>query len=236
MDAHLAVAAAAVGAGAVAQAVTGFGFSLVSAPFLVAAAAAPRGVEWNLVLSAGLNLVLLARGWRLVRWPEVVRLLAPAVVATVGVGYLARHADHRALTVAAGSLCLLATALAASGWRRRRRPGAVGAIAAGGISGAMNVVAGIGGPPVVVYGLTAGWPAEVARPTLQAFFLGINTVAIPSLGVTSVPPALPVALVLGILVGAAVVRRLSEQAVRSAVLLIAAAGSGLAILRGVGVL
>jgi uncharacterized membrane protein YfcA len=236
MDVHLAVAAAAVGAGAVAQAVTGFGFSLVSAPFLVAAATAPRGVEWNLVLSAGLNLVLLARGWKLVRWPEVARLLVPAVVATAGVGYLARRADHSALTVAAGVLCLLATALAATGWRRRRRPGTAGAVTAGGISGAMNVVAGIGGPPVVVYGLTAGWPAEVARPTLQAFFLGINAVAIPSLGVTSVPPALPVALVVGILIGLALARRLSEPAVRSAVLIIAGAGSSLAILKGVGVL
>lgn len=236
MDVHLAVAAAAVGAGAVSQAVTGFGFSLVSAPFLVAAAAAPRGVEWNLVLSAGLNLVLLARGWRLVRWAEVGRLLVPALVATVGVGYVARHADHRVLTVTAGSLCLLATALAASGWRRRRRPGTGGAVVAGGISGAMNVVAGIGGPPVVVYGLTAGWAADVARPTLQAFFFGINAVAIPSLGVTSVPPVLPIALVLGIVGGLIVARRLSEPAVRGAVLAIAAAGSTLAILRGVGVL
>lgn len=236
MDVHLAVAAAAVGAGAVAQAVTGFGFSLVSAPFLVAAGAAPRGVEWNLVLSAGLNLVLLARGWRLVRWADVGRLLVPAVATTVGFGYVARHADRRALTVAAGTVCLLATLLAASGWRRRRRPGAAGAVTAGGISGAMNVVAGIGGPPVVVYGLTAGWPAEVARPTLQAFFLGINAVGIPSLGVTSVPPVLPLALVVGIVAGMAVARRLSEPAVRSTVLVIAGAGSSLAILRGAGVL
>ena len=236
MDVHLAVAAAAVGAGAVAQAVTGFGFSLVSAPLVVAAGAAPRGVEWNLVLSAGLNLALLARGWRLVRWAEVGRLLVPAVAATAGVGYVARHADHHVLTVAAGSLCLVATALAASGWRRRRPPGGAGAVAAGGISGAMNVVAGIGGPPVVVYGLTAGWPADVARPTLQAFFFGINAVAIPALGVTSVPPVLPVALIGGLLVGVSVARRLSEPTVRSAVLVIAAAGSVAAVLRGVGVL
>lgn len=236
MDGHLALAAAAVGAGAVAQAVTGFGFSLVSAPFLLAAAAAPRGVEWNLVLSAGLNLVLLARGYRLVRWPDVGRLLVPALVATVAGGYVARHADHRALTVAAGSLCLSATALAATGWRRHRPPGPVGAVTAGGVSGAMNVVAGIGGPPVVVYGLTAGWPAEVARPTLQAFFFGINAVAIPSLGVTTVPPALPVALVIGILIGLVVAPRLPDPTVRKVVLVIAGAGSVLAILRGAGVI
>ncbi|HET6875344.1 MAG TPA: sulfite exporter TauE/SafE family protein [Acidimicrobiales bacterium] len=236
MDGHLALAAFAVAAGAVAQAVTGFGFSLVSAPFLVAAAAAPRGVEWNLVLSTGLNLVLLGRGWRLVHWSDVGRLLVPAVAATVVVGYLVRHADRSALTIAAGSLCLLATVVVATGWRRHRTPGPVGAVAAGGISGAMNVVAGIGGPPVVVYGLTAGWPTGVARPTLQAFFLVINAVAIPSLGVTSVPVALPVALLAGVVVGLAVARRLPEPWVRSAILVVAAAGSALAILRGAGVL
>lgn len=193
-------------------------------------------MQEHLVLSAGLNLVLLVRGHRQVRWAEVGRLLAPAVVATVAVGIVARHADRAALTVAAGALCLVATALVATGWRRHRPPGPVGTVAAGGVSGAMNVVAGIGGPPVVVYGLTAGWSAEVARPTLQAFFLGINAVAIPSLGVTTVPVALPVALVVGIVAGVAVARRAPERAVRSAVLIIAAGGSALAILRGAGVL
>ena len=231
----LTAAAIAVGLGAIAQVVTGFGFSLVSAPLLVAAAAAPRGVQWNLMLSAGLNLVLVARGFRLVRWAEVGRLFVPAAVATVAGGWVARHTDRSVLTVVAGLLCLVATVLVAVGWRRHRPPGPVGAVAAGGVSGAMNVVAGVGGPPVVVYGVTAGWPTDVARATLQAFFLGINLVAIPSLGVTSIPPVLPVALGVGTVVGLLVTRRLSEPAVRHAVLLLAAVGSVLAVLRGAGV-
>ena len=100
----------------------------------------------------------------------------------------------------------------------------------------MNVVAGIGGPPVVVYGLNAGWAADVARSNLQAFFLGINAVAIPSLGVTTVPLVLPVALIAGTAAGLVLGRRLPERAVRAAVLVIAAAGSILAVLRGAGVL
>ena len=235
MDGQLVVAGAAVGVGAAAQALTGFGFSLVSAPFLIAAASAPKGVQWNLVLSAGLNLVLLLGAYRNVRWAEVGRLLVPAVVATVGAGLLARHADHHVLTVAAGSVCLVATLLVATGWRPDRPPGPAGAAAAGGISGATNVVAGIGGPPVVIYGLTAGWTPEVARATLQAFFLGINVVAIPSLGTTSVPPVLPVALVAGMVVGLVASRWVSEALVRSLVLVLAAGGSALAILRGAGV-
>lgn len=236
MDGQLVVAGVAVGVGAAAQALTGFGFSLVSAPFLIAAATAPRGVQWNLVLSAGLNVVLLAGAFRRVRWADVGRLLVPAVAATVGVGLLARHANHRALTVAAGAVCLVATLLVATRWRPQRTPGPVGTALAGGISGAMNVTAGIGGPPVVMYSLTAGWPGDVARPTLQAFFLGINLVAIPSLGTTSVPPVLPVALLAGLGAGLFLARRVPESLVRSLVLLLAAVGSALAILRGAGVM
>lgn len=229
------LAAVAVGLGAAAQAVTGFGFSLVSAPFLVAAASAPRGVEWNLVLSAGLNLaLLLACGRRRVRWGEVARMLGPAVVVTVPLGYVARHADRGPLTVAAGALCLGATVAAALGLRASALAGRGGALAAGGLSGAMNVVAGIGGPPVVIYGLNAGWPAAVWRPTMQAFFLGINLVAIPSLGLAAPPWSLPVAGVGGMAAGLLASRRLPDRAVRWAVLAVAAAGGGLAVARGLG--
>lgn len=217
-----------------AQAVTGFGFSLVSAPFLIAAVSAPRGVEWNLVLSAGLNLVLLARSFRHVRWPDAWRLLAPALVATVGVGLIARNADRGPLTVAAGVLCLAATFLVAAVRQRARPPGPAGAIVAGGISGAMNVVSGTGGPPVVLYGLAARWPPAEARATMQAYFFGINAAAIPTLGVTSVPIALPLALVAGAVVGVAVAHRISEPAVRALVLILAAVGSALAIAKGAG--
>lgn len=219
--------------GAVAQAVTGFGFSLVTAPFLVAAYGAPEGVQVNLVLSVGLNLLLLVSGRHHLDARAAGRLLAPAVVATVLVGALIRGSDTDAVTVAAGLLCLGGVAAVARGRLLRRLTGAAGTVVVGALSGAMNVAAGIGGPPVVLFGATAGWTPQVARPTLQLFFLGINVVALLTLGgPDEVTVWVIAAAFVGLAIGHLVTRRLHEDQVRSAVLVTAAAGSLLAVARG----
>lgn len=228
-----AVAALAVLFGAVAQAVTGFGFSLVSAPFLVAAYGAPAGVQLNLVLSIGLNLLLLLGGRRHLDARAAGRLLAPAVVATLVVGALIRGSHDDRLTVVAGLLCLAGVAAVWRGRTMRRITGRIGTVVVGGLSGAINVTAGIGGPPVVLFGTTAGWSPEVARPTLQAYFLGINLVALATLGLPhAVPWSVVVAGAAGMAAGWLVIRRLHPHHVRGLVLLVAAGGSLLAVVRG----
>jgi uncharacterized membrane protein YfcA len=227
------LAAVAVLFGAVAQAVTGFGFSLVCAPFLVAAYGVPDGVQLNLVVSGVVNVLLVSTGWRRAERRAGVRLLVPAILATVAVGAIVRGSQSDALTVIAGVLCLVAVAAVARGRTSHHVTGTAGTLAAGALSGAMNVAAGIGGPPVVLFGATAGWPPEVARPTLQTYFLGINVVAILTLGL---PHHLPWGLVAGglagLVLGLLVARRLSPEAVRRWVLVVAAAGSLLAVVRG----
>ena len=166
------LAAVAVLFGAVAQSVTGFGFSLVCAPFLVAAYGAPDGVQLNLALSVGLNLLLLVSGRRHLDARSALRLLLPAVVATVVVGLLIRGSDTDGLTVVAGGLCLIGVVAVARGRSIRRITGRVGTLIVGALSGAINVAAGIGGPPVVLFGTTAGWsprsPARRCRPSSSA--------------------------------------------------------------------
>jgi uncharacterized membrane protein YfcA len=228
-----AVAAVAVLFGAVAQAVTGFGFSLVSAPFLVAAYGAPTGVQLNLLLSTVVNVVLLATGWRHLDRRSAVGLLVPAVVVTVAVGLSIRGSRSDGLTVLAGLLCLAGVLVVSRGRTLRRLTGPAGTAAVGALSGAMNVVAGIGGPPVVLFGTTAGWPPQVARPTLQSFFLGINVVALATLGLPHrLPWGVAGAGLVGIGLGHAAARRLGADEVRRAVLVTAGAGSLLAVVRG----
>ena len=59
-------------------------------------------------------------------------------------------------------------------------PGAVGT---GITSAALNVIGGVGGPPVGLYAANAGWDPPESRASLQAFFLvqGIATVAVVGL-------------------------------------------------------
>ncbi len=225
------VPAIAVTAGAVAQAVTGLGFSLVSAPFLVAALGRAEGVRLNLLLSAVLNLVLLAGERRDTRWRVALLLLVPAAVATPVFAWVFDRIDGRVLAMAAGALTVLSAFALAAGFRLRRAAGGVGAAAAGTVSGAMNVLAGIGGPPIAMYAVNAEWPAANVRPTLQAYFLGLNTVGLVVLGLPRMS-ALPwFGLVVGWLLGRIAVRRLPEGVARPAILLLAAVGGLVAIAR-----
>jgi uncharacterized membrane protein YfcA len=227
------LAAVAVAAGVAAQAVTGFGFSLVSAPFLIAAYRAPTGVQLNLLLSMAVNVAVLSREHRHADRRAAVLLLAPALVAIVPTAYVARRLSAGPLTVAAGLVCLAAVAALAAGGRLRRVTGRAGAVVVGLVSGAMNVVAGISGPPVVLFALNAEWPPERVRPTMQLFFLGLNALTLLSLGRPDrLPAGLMVGFVAGLAGGALLAGRPSGTAVRAATLAIAAAGSVLAVARG----
>jgi uncharacterized membrane protein YfcA len=227
------LAAGAVAAGVVAQAVTGFGFSLVSAPFLIAAYRAPTGVQLNLLLSLAVNVAVLSREHRHADRRAAVLLLVPAVVAIVPAAYVARRLSAGPLTVAAGLVCLAAVAALATGGRLRRLTGRAGTAVVGLLSGVMNVVAGISGPPVVLFALNAQWPPERVRPTMQLFFVGLNALTLLSLGRPDrLPAVLLVGFAAGLAGGALLAGRPSGPAVRAATLAIAAAGSVLAVARG----
>lgn len=228
------LAAVAVALGAVAQFATGFGFSLVSAPFLIAAYRAPTGVQLNLVLSVVVNLALLAREHRGIDFRAAGLLLLPAMAATVPVGLAVRHSHPGPLTVVAGVICLTGVLALASGRQFRRVSSRAGTVVVGALSGGMNATASISGPPVVLFALNAGWPPNRARPTMQVFFLGLNLITLAALGW---PDRLPIGVVTafaaGVVAGALLAGRLPEAVVRPATLALAAVGSVLAIVRGV---
>jgi uncharacterized membrane protein YfcA len=224
-------AAIAVAAGAVAQAVTGLGFSLVSAPFLVAALGRAEGVRLNLLLSAALNLVMLAGERRQARWSAAMLLLVPAAIATPFFAWAFDRIDGRTLAIAAGLLTVASAGALAAGVRIRRAGGRAGAAVTGVVSAAMNVLAGIGGPPIAMFAVNAEWPSASVRPTLQAYFLGLNTIGIAVLGLPSLSFLPWTALLLGWLVGRVVVRRLPEGVARPLTLALAAVGGIVALAR-----
>jgi len=227
---------AAVAAGALAQAVTGFGFALVCAPFLVALLGALNGIRLTLVLSAAVDLVILAPEARRVEGATGLLLALPALAVVPPAAWVARHLDTGLLAVVAGSLIVTAAAVLAAGWRVERLSGRLGALCAGAVAGVMNTVAGTGGPSMAMWAANAGWPVARARPTFQAAFLVINLAGLATLGL---PPlhlvGLPLlGLAAGAAAGAILARRLPEPAVRRAALALAAVGGAAAIARGLG--
>lgn len=218
------VAPLAVGAGAAAQAITGIGFALVCAPFLVAAEGGREGVRSAILLSAVLNAVMVARERRDVRPSLVLLLLVPAAVATPVFAVVVRRLPEDVLAGVAGGVILLAVAALALGLRARRAQGRGGAVVAGVVSAGMNVASGVGGPAVALYAVNAGWPPRTARASLQAYFLCLNLVALVGLGLPELRPGLFVAMAVGWALGTVVDRVVPDSWAMAAVLTIAGIG------------
>lgn len=224
-------AAVAVGAGALAQWVTGIGFALVCAPFLVAFLGPEEGVRAALVLGIPLNITMMFATRRDLRALDAVLLLVPAALVMPLVGAAVRRTDSNSLALAAGVLTIVASALLATGRRAARIRGRAGAIAAAVISAAMNAIAALSGPPVALYSINAGWKPEATRATLQAYFLGLNVITLAVLGFSWPAAPLAVGLVVGLAAGAVVAGHVPVEAARLATLGVAAAGGCAAIAR-----
>lgn len=225
------LAAIAVAAGALAQWVTGIGFALVCAPFLIALLGPEEGVRAAVVLGIPLNITMLVASRRDLKAGDALLLLVPAALVMPLAGAAVRRTNSTALSFAAGVLTIVAAGLLATGRRAARIHGRAGAIGAAIVSAAMNAIAAIGGPAVALYSINAGWRPEAARATLQAYFLGLNIITLVVLGFAW--PALPlvVGLVLGLAAGALVAGHVPVEAARIATLAVAAAGGCAAIAR-----
>jgi hypothetical protein len=224
----LALAGLAVAAGAVAQAVTGLGFSLVSAPLLVALEGPRDGVRLNLVLSVIVNIVLLVPQRDDVRTRDVGPQLVPPAHVTPQAPWATRRADTDVLLVAAGVITVASAAVLTAGVRLRRSS----AVVAGAVSGVMNTVAGIGGPVVALHAINEGWPAVERRATFQLYFLLLNLVGLLALGPRWPSVVLLIGLGAGWVVGRAVSHRVPERAARTATLAVAVGGGLVALARG----
>ncbi len=233
----LVVTTLAVAAGAFAQAVAGLGFSLVCAPVMVLVLGPAVGVRLVNMCSVGVSSVGLVTHRAHVDVRAALSLLIPAIVITPLVVSVVHRTNTSTLSIAAGCVTLLSVAALASGLRVRQLRGRGGAIAAGFVSATMNVIGGLSGPAVAMYGVNADWDPDRMRGTFQLYFLALNLVAVVALGPLRIgaPRALlfAAAIAIGFGVGHVLARRLSASVVRRLVLAFAAAGGVAAILRGI---
>ena len=213
-------AGVAVLAGAALQSATGFGFALVSAPMLFAAAEPERAVGLLIVLGLLVNLLTLGTEGRrpqpLVR--DSMKILAWAVPGVVA-GLLAlRSLDSTALQVGV-TLGVFATLAVRALARRRRREAEAGeppwwaAPATGLASGALTTSTNTAGPPVVLYMLARGATPVQTRDTLTVTFVGFSALGMAALALSGTDGAIPPADALAALVPAVVVGHLAGRPV-----------------------
>ena len=196
----LAVAAAgAVMTGAALQSAVGFGFALVAAPLLYAAAPSPeQAVGLMIVLGLEVNLLTLLAERRRPDpvWGDVVAVVAWSLPgALLGVVVLrALDAVALQLLVTVGVLTALAMNLRAAHARRTspaHPPPRWARPAAGVSSGALNTTTSTGGPPVALLLMARGLRPHVVRDTLTTSFVGLACVAAAALALTGTRDAVP---------------------------------------------
>ncbi|MEX0158634.1 MULTISPECIES: TSUP family transporter [unclassified Microbacterium] len=217
-----------VAVGATVQIITGTGFALVCAPFLLLMLGHDVGVRAVLVLSLALNAYLLVVTFRHVRWKDALLLLLPAALLIVPAVFAVDAIRGPALTITAGAVILIATLVVFRGRPLKVIDTTGGVVLVGAVSGVFTIVAAVSGPPVTLLAVQRKWPPDVTRGTMQAFFLPLNLFALLLLGpvdadLSSVWWAIG-GCVFGLLSGSLAARRIPARTVRWVMLTVAAAG------------
>jgi hypothetical protein len=218
------IAALSIAVGAFAQSVTGLGFSLIAAPAVLALLGPRDGVAVIVVLSAFASLLPLLPERRHVRLRDAGALLLPTLLATPVVAMALAGVDTSVVAVGAGLSVIAGVVLLARGASWAWFRGLPGAVAAGVSSAVLNVVGGVGGPPVGMYAANAGWGPAQTRATLQFFFLVQNVVTALIIGVVGPSWWMFAALLAGTVLGVAISGHIPQRAARISVLLVAALG------------
>ena len=150
---------------------TGFGFAVFSVPilsvFIPPTTAVP--ILMGLQVVSGLQTI---RGDRQhIAWHSAGPLLAAALI-TTGLGaFLLAWLSAAALQLAIGLAGLLAVAALSVGKTLPNRPGIGVALGVGAVSGLLNGMSAMGGPPLVVYFLGYAFPPAAARSTMTFLFM-----------------------------------------------------------------
>lgn len=235
--ATIAAMLAVVLAGAATQRLTGMGFALVASPLLVLVLGPFQGVLMANLLSLLVNVSVLAMTWRLVEVRRTLLLAVPALcLVPVGV-FVAKKLPAPPLQVAIGALVLAALLVPRlAGGRTLPVRGRSGAIAAGAASGFMNATAGVGGPALALYAVGSKWDHARFVASAQLYFTLLNAGSVaakgmPHLGVAVLLAAVA-SLALGVGLGQLVARRVPAPLAMRAVVVLAAVGATLTMVKG----
>ena len=162
----LALAAAVAIVSGVIHGYTGFGAALVMVPLLALMYGPVEAIAVTSIAGLIGSAQIYPGAARIALWREVAPLTLAAVVATPLGVMLLFSVDPEWIRRAIGVFVLLAALLIMSGWVYRGRRGAAASAVTGAVCGAVSGVAGVGGPPVVVYCLAAPEAVAVQRANI----------------------------------------------------------------------
>ena len=237
----LVLGAVVMGAGM--QRVTGMGFALVAAPFLVLLLGPVEGVVLVNVCGAVTAGAIIFRVLRDIDWKRYAALAASALLGIIPAAILIRFIAPAVLEISIGvilavGLTVLLVLKSATLPERRRY-----LLTAGGLSGFMNTAAGVGGPAVSMYSIATRWQHKSFAATMQPYFFTIGTFSLVSKAVTAPAsfPVLPLAMwvavavacLAGLVLGDLAAKHVPARAAQILLIILAYLGAAATIIRGV---
>ncbi|PWU45414.1 sulfite exporter TauE/SafE family protein [Micromonospora globispora] len=168
--------------GAFAQAVSGFGYALVTVPLLAAAIDPRSAVLVSALTGIGLTLVAAVRERAYAQWRVAAALTGTALLGLpVGLLVLA-HAPERMLSAVIAVVVLGCVALV---WFNARiRTGRLGLGMVGVLVGVLTAATGTNGPPLVAAFHSLGYDPRTFRATLAATFSGTGLMGLAGFAAT----------------------------------------------------
>jgi len=229
--------------GSLLQRITGMGFALVAAPFIVLIAGPVTGVILVNVCGALTAAMVLLRVVAHVEWKKYLLLVPAALVGIVPGAVVVQTVPAPWVEIFVGATVIAGLATAALVGTSRRGPRARTLLVAGSVSGFMNATAGVGGPALSVYAITTRWRQTEFAATMQPYFLTIGAASIgakllakpsstPDLSI-GVWALIGVAILGGLFAGEFLAKRTGIQTARRLMLVLAYAGSAATIVRGI---
>ncbi|MEO6396829.1 MAG: sulfite exporter TauE/SafE family protein [Tepidiformaceae bacterium] len=173
---ELATVVALAGVASFAQALSGFGFSLLLVPPLALVVGPKEAVVMANLMGMMSSSLTLTSMHEAVDWRLGLRLLGSAAVGMVGGLFVLIVVDPKALQIGIAVLVLVATTLIWRGIELRAQNRGMD-LAAGLLSGVLNTSTSMSGPPLVLYLQNRGMTPGQFRATLNAFFLASGAIA-----------------------------------------------------------
>jgi uncharacterized membrane protein YfcA len=169
-DPRFGLAIAIAGLAGLVRGFSGFGSALIYVP-LMSAVYGPRIAAPTFVLQDVVcGLLFLSGVWQKAHWREVLPMAACAVFAAQFGTLILQYADPVALRWALCALVATVIVILASGWRYHGKPMLAVTIGVGLLAGLLGGAVQISGPPIIVYWLGSGNPADVLRANFFAYF------------------------------------------------------------------
>lgn len=229
--------------GATMQRLTGMGFALVAAPFVVLLMGAVTGIVLVNLCGTVASAFVLFRVIRHVDWKKFCILATAAIVGVVPGAFIVKYVPSAWLEVGVGLLVLISLSVSLRITSFVQEKGVKPMLLAGAASGIMNTTAGVGGPAMSVYAVASRWDQRSFAATMQPYFLIVGVASIWAKYVAD-PSSMPflepwawgamgVAVIAGLFAGEVLTRWITPQRARLLVVILAYAGAAAATIRGV---